>query len=59
MKYHFEPEHECKQCGNKFHRSSNVNDHMNFHFDTTYSCLLCGKKFHTLSDLKRLKKKSF
>ena len=51
-----DPEHECKQCGKKFHRSSGLNNHMKYHFDPTYSCSQCGKKFHTSSDLKRHEK---
>ena len=51
MKSHFEPEHECKKCGTKFHRSCALNVHMKTHFDPTYSCLQCGKKFHTSSGL--------
>ena len=56
IKYHFEPEHECKQCEKKFYTVGDLNKHVKIHFDPTYSCLQCGKKFHTSSDLKRHEK---
>ena len=31
MKYHFEPEHECKQCGKKFHTFRNLKTHGKTH----------------------------
>ena len=31
MRYHFEPEHECKHCGKKFHTSSNLKRHETNH----------------------------
>ena len=56
MKFHFEPQNECKRCGKKFHTSNNLTRHMKTHFDPTYCCLQCGKKFHTSSNLKRHEK---
>ena len=56
MKLHFEPEHQCKNCGKKFHTSGKLNSHMKFHFEPTYQCKHCGKKFYTSSHLKRHEK---
>ena len=56
MKLHFEPEHECNQCGKKFHQSHNLNRHMKIHLDPTYLCIKCGKKFHDATNFKKHEK---
>ena len=56
MKFHFEPEHECKQCGKKFHQSAGLARHMKTHFEPTYACVHCGKKFHDASNFKKHEK---
>ena len=56
MKFHFEPQHECNQCGKKFHQSQNLNRHMKIHFNSTYLCIKCGKKFRDANNFKRHEK---
>ena len=48
----FEPEHECKICGKKFHRLSDLSSHMKYHSQPTHQCKRCGKNFHSLICLK-------
>ena len=52
IKYHFEPEHECKRCGRKFYQLSDLSSHMKYHSQPTHQCKRCGKNFHSSICLK-------
>ena len=56
MKYHYEPKYCCAKCGNKFHDSSSLNQHMTSHSnERKFKCVVCPDKrsFKTKGQLTR------